>query len=232
MSSVIKSHSAWAIILACGKSEQIAADVDTAFLQLGEQPILAHSLIAFERCREIDGVVVVAAKDRLDSVVGMARMYGTPKLKKIVGGAIQKTSSIKAGLNALEDENPSIIVIHEASQPCVTPHVISETIKGAKRYGLAAAAEKMDVPIAIVPKGLKATKSMNGNSIWALEMPVAIKRDQLEKILGMGKSKTKVEESDFPEKLYKGAYLVQTDRPNLRIRNVSDIQIIAAALRT
>lgn len=232
MSSVIKSHSAWAIILACGKSEQIAADVDTAFLQLGEQPILAHSLIAFERCREIDGVVVVAAKDRLDSVVGMARMYGTPKLKKIVGGAIQKTSSIKAGLNALEAENPSIIVIHEASQPCVTPHVISETIKGAKRYGLAAAAEKMDVPIAIVPKGLKATKSMNGNSIWALEMPVAIKRDQLEKILGMGKSKTKVEESDFPEKLYKGAYLVQTDRPNLRIRNVSDIQIIAAALRT
>jgi len=54
----------------------------------------------------------------------------------------------------------------------------------------------------------------------------------LGKMLGMGKSKTKVEEADFPEKLYKGAYLVQTDRPNLRIRNVSDIQIIAAALRT
>lgn len=228
---MIKSHNAWAVILACGKSEQIAPDVDTAFLQLGEQPILAHSLIAFERCQEISGIVVVAAKDRLESVVGMARMYGTPKLKKIVGGAIQKTSSIKAGINALEDEAPTIIVIHEASQPCVTPHVISETIKGAKRYGVAAAAEKMDIPVAVVPKGLKATKSMNGNCTWALEMPVAIKRDQLEKILGLGRSKVKVEEADFSEKLYKGAYLVQTDRPNLRIRNVSDIQIVSAALR-
>lgn len=205
--------------------------MDTAFLQLGEQPILAHSLIAFERCQEIEGIVVVAAKDRLESVVGMARMYGTPKLKKIVGGAIQKTTSIKAGLNALEDENPSIVVIHEASQPCVTPHVISETIKGAKRYTVAAAAEKLDIPVAVVPKGLKATKSMNGNNTWALEMPVAIKRDQLAKMLGMGRSKTKVEENDFSEKLYKGAYLVQTDRPNLRIRNVTDIQIVAAALR-
>ncbi len=229
--AAIKSHNAWAVIIACGKSEQIAQDVDTAFLQLGEQPILAHSLIAFERCHEIAGIVVVASKDRLESVVGMARMYGTPKLKKIVGGAIQKTSSIKAGLSALEDEDASIIVLHEASQPCVTPHVISETIKGAKRYGLAAAAEKMDIPVAVVPKGLKASKSLNGNSVWALEMPVAIKRDQLEKMLGTGKGKAKVEESDFAEKLYKGAYLVQTDRPNLRIRTVSDIQIVSAALR-
>ncbi len=231
MASVIKSHSVWAVIIACGKSEQIVPDVDTAFLQLGEQPILAHSLIAFERCREVDGVLVVAAKDRLDSVVGMARMYGTPKLKKIVGGAIQKTSSIKAGLSALEDENPSIVVIHEASQPCVTPTVISDIIKGAKRYGVATAAEKMDIPIAVVPKGLKATKSLNGNNVWALEMPVAIKRDVLSTMLGMGKSKVKVEEADFSERLYKGAYLVQTDRPNLRIRTVSDIQIVAAALR-
>jgi len=231
VAAVIKSHSAWAVIIACGKSEQIAPDVDTAFLQLGEQPILAHSLIAFERCPEIDGIIVVAAKDRLDAVVGMSRMYGTPKLKKIVGGAIQKTSSLKAGLGALENENPSIIVIHEASQPCVTPHVISETIKGAKRYGLAAAAENMDIPVAVVPKGLKASKSLNGNSIWALEMPVAIKRDQLEKLLGVGKNKAKVEEAEFSEKLYKGAYLVQTDRPNLRIRTVSDIRIVAAALR-
>lgn len=231
MASVIKSHSVWAVIVACGKSEQIAPDVDTAFLQLGEQPILAHSLIAFERCREVDGVLVVAAKDRLDSVVGMARMYGTPKLKKIVGGAVQKTSSIKAGLSALEDEDPSIVVIHEASQPCVTSQVISDIIKGAKRYGVAAAAEKIDVPIAVVPKGLKASKSLNGSNIWALEMPVAVKSDQLKNMLGLGRSKAKVDEADFAERLYKGAYLVQTDRPNLRIRSVSDIQIVSAALR-
>lgn len=231
VAAVIKSHSAWAIIVACGKTEQITPEVDTAFLQIGDQPILAHSLVAFERCPEIDGIIVVAAKDRLDHIVGMARMYGTPKLKKIVGGGVQKTSSLKAALGALTEESASIVVVHEASQPCVTPEVISETIKGAKRYGVAAAAEKMDVPTTVVPKGLKAGKIMSSNTAWALEMPVAIKRDALGNLLGMGKSKVKVEEADFADKLYKGAYLVPITRPNPRIRTMRDIQMVSTAMR-
>ena len=234
MSSVVKSHSAWALIVACGKTEQLSPEVDTAFLQMGDQPVLAYSLIAFERCLEIDGIVVIAPKERMDNVVGMARMYGTPKLKKIVGGGVQKTSSIKAGLAALEEEAASIVVIHEASQPCVSPEVISETIKNAKRYGVAAAAEKLDVPVAAVPKGLKAGKSLAANAAWALEMPVALKRDTLVKMLGVGagKTKAKVDEASFTEHMYKGAYLVQPSRPNIRIRTLGDIAMVNAALRS
>lgn len=232
MATVVKAHSAWGVIIACGKTEQISDDVDSAFLQMGDQPILAHSLVAFERCPEIEGIIVVAAKDRLDSVVGMARMYGTPKLKKIVGGTVQKTSSVKAALSALADESASIIVLHEASRPCVSPHVISETVKAAKRYGVAAAADKLDAPVAVVPKGLKVSKCIEGSSAWLLGMPVAIKRDQLEKMVGLGKStQMKIEESDYPEKLYKGAHLVPGERSNMRIRTVGDIQIVSAAVR-
>lgn len=231
MATAIKAHSAWALVVACGKSEQISADVDTAFLQMGDQPILAHSLVAFERCPDIDGIVVVAPKDRLEHVVGMARMYGTPKLKKIVGGAIQKTVSIKAGLAAMEEIGATIIVLHEASQPCVTPTTISETVKAAKRYGVAAAAQKMDVPVATVPKGLTAEKVTDAHPLWTVEMPVAIKRDLLEKALGLGKTKTKVDDNQFNERLLKGVHIVPTDRANLRIRTLADIQIVATAIR-
>lgn len=231
MAAVVKTHSAWALIIACGKSEQISSDVDTAFLQLGEQPVLAHSLVAFERSSEIDGIVVVAPKDRLDAVVGMARMFGTPKLKKIVGGAIQKTASIKAGLKAMDDVGASIVVIHEASQPCVTPAVVSEVVKNAKRYGVATAAEKLEQGVAIVPKGLKATKCLNAGPVWGIHMPVAAKLDDLSKALGLGKSTAKVDDDKFYEKLYAGAYMVQLDRFNHRIRSLADIQIVAAAFR-
>ncbi len=231
MAAVHKSNSTWALIIACGKSEQISPDVDSAFLQMGDQPLLAHSLIAFERCHDIDGIMVMAGKDRLDHVVGMARMYGTPKLKKIAVGAVQKTASIKAGLKALAEEQPSIVVIHEASQPCVSTAVVAETVKSAKRYGVAVAAEKVDAPIVDVPKGLKAGKVMPAGQSWMVHMPLAAKLEALEKSLGLTGSKAKVDDQAFLERICKGAHLVPVDRPNLRVRTLADIQIVHAAMR-
>ena len=232
MAAVGKAHNVWALIVACGKSEQISPEVDTAFLQMGDQPVLAHSLVAFEQCSEIDGILVVAPKDRLDSVVGMARMYGTPKLKKIVGGSLQKTVSIKAGLAALDEIDPSMVVIHESSQPCVTAHIISETIKAARRYGVAVAAQKEDVPVVTVPKGLTADKLIDAGTAWTLAMPVAAKTEPLRKALGLDKSKTKVDDTNFSGRLFKGVHVVPLDRPNLRIRSLADIQVVSTAMRT
>ncbi len=228
---MIQTHSAWALVIACGKSEQISPDVDTAFLQMGDQPILSHSLIALERCLEIDGIVVIAAKDRMDHVVGMARMYGTPKLKKIAVGAVQKTTSIRAGLKALEDVGASLVVLHEASQPCISPATISETIKNAKRYGVSAAGNRIEAPATVVPKGLKATKCIADNSIWEIHSPVAAKLDVLQKALASKAGSSKNEEANFMERLCKTAHMVQVDTFARRIRTLSDIQIIAGAMR-
>lgn len=231
MSSIVKSHSVWAIIIACGKSEQLAPDVDVAFLQLGDQPILTYSLLAFEQCEDIEGIVVVASKERLDSVVGMARMFGTPKLRKIVVGGQQRTVSIKAGLGAIDEDAASLIVVHEASRPCITARLVSDVVKTAKRYGVAVAAEKLDTPVAQVPKGLKVAKPVDANGLWSLQMPIAAKRDKLEQLLGMGKSKAKVDDASFAGKVLKGAYMVQVERPNLRIAQLSDIQLVSTIVR-
>lgn len=228
---MIQTHSAWALVIACGKSEQISTDVDTAYLQMGDQPVLSHSLIALERCPEIDGIVVIAAKDRVDHVVGMARMYGTPKLKKIAVGAVQKTSSIRAGLKALDDVGASMVVLHEASQPCISPEIVSETIKNAKRYGVSAAGNRIEAPVAVVPKGLKATKCIADNSLWEIHSPVAVKLDVLQKVLESKAGGGKVDETSFLERLCKTAHMVHIDRFAKRIRTLADLQIIAAALR-
>ena len=228
---MIKSHSAWALLIACGKTEQISPDVDTAYLQMGDQPILSHSLIAFERCPEIEGIVVIAAKDRVDNVVGMARMYGTPKLKKIAVGAVQKTTSIRAGLKALEDVGATLVVIHEASQPCVSPYTISETIKNAKRYGVSVAADRIETPVAVVPKGLKATQCIDDNSLWALHMPVAVKLELLQEELDKKGGSGKADDASFMERLCKTAHMVQIEQFAMRIRTLSDIQIIAASMK-
>ena len=53
-----------AIILAAGKSERMGPGTDKAFLSLVNKPVLAWSLLAFERCADIDRIVLVVRKDQ------------------------------------------------------------------------------------------------------------------------------------------------------------------------
>ena len=76
-------HVVWGLILACGKSEQLATNgIDTAFLTIGGKPILYHSLMAMEECPEIDGIAVVVPKERLSDVQQMAQLFGFSKLRQ------------------------------------------------------------------------------------------------------------------------------------------------------
>ena len=93
-------HTSWGIIIASGKGEQLAPDVDLAFLSVASKPVLAYSLLAYEQCPDIDGIVVVVGKERMDAVVTLSRMFGSSKLKKVVAGTAQRGTSVQKGLGS------------------------------------------------------------------------------------------------------------------------------------
>ena len=70
-----------AIIVAAGKSERMGAGTDKAFLSLGNKPVVAWSLIAFERCPEVDRIVLVVRKDQQIAAKAVVRMFGISKLQ-------------------------------------------------------------------------------------------------------------------------------------------------------
>ena len=51
-----------AIIVAAGKSERMGPGTDKAFLSLVNKPIVAWSLLAFERSPEVDRIILVVRK--------------------------------------------------------------------------------------------------------------------------------------------------------------------------
>ena len=53
-----------AIIVAAGRSTRMGAGIDKAFLSLINKPVLAWSLLAFERCADIDRIILVVRKGR------------------------------------------------------------------------------------------------------------------------------------------------------------------------
>ncbi len=214
--------SVWAIVLACGKEQEIAPGVDVSFLVLGNRPVLAHSLQMMEQNALVDGIVLVVKKERVDSTLKMIRQFGCRKVSALVAGGAQRQANLKKAYEQIPDETLAVLV-HESSRPFVSDTVITETIKAGKRYGAAVAAVKSSDPVKLAEKGQRLTKTLDRSTIWLAQTPQVFKRDVFEKVL-KGAGRLVDDESALLEKTRQTIHLVVSSAANMKIRTGQDLE--------
>jgi 2-C-methyl-D-erythritol 4-phosphate cytidylyltransferase len=220
------------IIVAAGKSERMGSDVDKAFLSLGTRPVLAYSLLAFEQCPMIDGVVLVVRKDRMDSARGLAQIFGCDKVRKIVAGGLSRQLSVMNGLAELGDDVRTVVV-HDGARPCVTSDLICETIKSAKRHGSGVAAVKITDTIKEVDRGMVVARTVDRKKLWAVQTPQSFKVELLTRAYGnVEKKKLAItDEASAVEALGEPVHLVPAPLANIKITTPEDLALAAMILK-
>ena len=168
------------VIVAAGKSERMGPGIDKAFLSLGARPVLAWSLLAFERCSDINRVVLVVRKERVETALGLVRMFGLSKVAKVVAGGATRQASVLRGLEALGDET-LLVAVHDGSRPCVTPELIARTVQSAKRCGSGVAAVKVVDTLKEATPDKTVTRTVDRTKLWAVQTPQTFKIDLLQK---------------------------------------------------
>jgi 2-C-methyl-D-erythritol 4-phosphate cytidylyltransferase len=220
------------IIVAAGKSERMGSDVDKAFLSLGTRPVLAYSLLAFEQCPMIDGVILVVRKDRQDSARGLAKIFGCDKVRKIVSGGTSRQASVLLGLAELGDDVRTVVV-HDGARPCVTPDLIGETIKSAKRHGSGVAAVKITDTIKEVDRGMVVSRTVDRSKLWAVQTPQAFRVELLSQAYeNVRKRKlTITDEASAIEALGEDVHLVPAPLANIKITTPEDLALAGMILK-
>jgi 2-C-methyl-D-erythritol 4-phosphate cytidylyltransferase len=220
------------IIVAAGKSERMGSDVDKAFLSLGTRPVLAYSLLAFEQCPMIDGVVLVVRKDRMDSARGLAQIFGCDKVRKIIAGGLSRQLSVMNGLAELGDDVRTVVV-HDGARPCVTSDLICETIKSAKRHGSGVAAVKITDTIKEVDRGMVVARTVDRKKLWAVQTPQSFKVELLTRAYGnVEKKKLAItDEASAVEALGEPVHLVPAPLANIKITTPEDLALAAMILK-
>lgn len=212
-----------AIVIACGKQEQIAPGTDTAFLSLGNRPVLAHSLRILQRSKVIDGIVVAIGKDRVDSTMQVIKRFGCTKVQGIVIGGSNRLSSLRAVYGKLP-ETAANILVHEASRPFISDKVIHDAVKAAKRYGCAIAAHRIPDSVKLAPKGLKPSKTLERNTVWVAQTPQVFRAEVFGKIIDPKNKSVKLidDESEWVRKPAE-VHMIESGFGNLKIRTVEDL---------
>lgn len=221
------SSSVWGIILASSQPGEFSAEIEPVFLTLGSKPVLTYSLSAFERCPDVEGLVLVAAKNRLDSVRSLVHLFGCNKVKAIIPGFASRWESVQAGLAVVAEHRAGTVVVHEGARPGVTPEMIAETIRLARKCGAASVAQPVTEPIVESAKGVKITGAPEGEQLFAMATPQAFRSDVLQKILANAvKKKLKLaDEAIAAHALKQEVQLVSLKRPMVRVDSPIDLNL-------
>ncbi len=221
-----------AVIVAAGKSERMGTGVDKAFLSLGGRPVLAWSLLAFEQCPEINRVVVVVRKERVESAIGLVRMFGLSKVAKVVAGGATRQASVLNGLEALGDE-ALLVAVHDGSRPCVTPDLIGRTVQSAKRCGSGVAAVKVVDTLKEVDHGVLVARTVDRNKLWAVQTPQTFNCKALRKAYRTLDKRlaAMTDEASLIEHSGAAVHLVPSSWANIKITFSEDLAVAAAILK-
>jgi 2-C-methyl-D-erythritol 4-phosphate cytidylyltransferase len=124
-----------ALIVAAGQGVRMGAAQRKQYLQLGDLPILAHTILAFARCTSINQIVLVVPKEEVAycrEIILSAISLATHV--RLVPGGKRRQDSVYNGLSVLSDDD-DIVLIHDGVRPFVSTELIESCIQGAQKWG-------------------------------------------------------------------------------------------------
>jgi 2-C-methyl-D-erythritol 4-phosphate cytidylyltransferase len=210
----------------------MGANSDKAFLSLGQRPVIAWSLLAFEKCQEIDRIVLVVRKEQMVASKSVVQMFGLSKVQAVVAGGARRQDSVANGLAAV-DPDTRIVVIHDAARPCVTPELIAATIESARSNGSGVAANRITDTVKFVKRGAVVDHTVDRTKLWAVQTPQAFSFELLRKAYAHVSEQDTIvtDEASAVEGLGETVRLVEWPKPNIKITTVEDLAVAAALLK-
>jgi 2-C-methyl-D-erythritol 4-phosphate cytidylyltransferase len=120
--------STWAVIVAAGSGDRLAAERPKAFARLGDRPLLAESLERLDRSDWVDGIVVACPEGWEEPAILLAEELGASKVAQAVTGGASRAESVQLGVNEVPPDAVALLV-HDAARPLLAEEVISRVLE-------------------------------------------------------------------------------------------------------
>lgn len=133
----------YAAILAGGKGTRMGnTEIPKQFLNIGEKPIIIHTIEKFVLCLRIDKIIVITPAQWIEHTIDIIRKYIPLEISNkvhVCEGGTDRNESIMNGIKYIEDNyginDEDIIVTHDSVRPFITHRIIEENIDMAIEYG-------------------------------------------------------------------------------------------------
>lgn len=220
-----------AIITAGGSGDRMDSQVPKQFLDLNGIPVIIHTLSKFEKCDDIDEIIVVCLHGWEDSLRKLASEYNITKLVTIVTGGNNSQESVSRGVDFMVENNYSdddVVIVHESVRPFISDRIIRDNIKTCSRYGNSVTAIRGNESFLYSEDGVSSEKHYMREAMYMVQTPQTFKLGVLVGALNEAKKRDVVFQSLYlmmSELKYVPLYIVDGDRFNIKLTYPEDLRL-------
>lgn len=219
-----------ALVAAAGGSTRMGEDVNKLLEPLNGIPVLARTLMALQRARRVDAIIVAAREEDILPFSDLCRTYEISKCSKVIRGGETREHSVL--LAALETgEKTELLAVQDGARPLATPELIDAVIEKAAGCGAAAPAIPVKDTVKTIRDG-QVEETLDRSSLAAVQTPqvfqASLLKAALQSALESGAETT--DDCSAVERLGKAVYLIEGDEENLKITTPLDLILAQAIL--
>jgi 2-C-methyl-D-erythritol 4-phosphate cytidylyltransferase len=199
-----------AVIVAGGSSHRMG--FDKLLSLIGDKPVIARTIERFEKCDEVDAVILVVRPERRVEFQKLVETFCFTKIYSLADGGPQRHLSVWNGLQRLPKEC-EIVAVHDAARPFVTSELIGQCVRSARECGAVSLAAPIVETIKRADSGQNVTESVDRAGLWAMQTPQVFRRDWLleayTRVVDSGRAVTDevsaMQEAGYPVRLLENA---------------------------
>ena len=152
---------------------------DKLFAVIAGEPVIVHTIRAFERAKSLSEIVVVTREQRQDEIRKITSGAGFKKIRAIVPGGERRQDSVRAGLDRI-DRDVKYVAVHDAARPLITPAQIERAFEQCCVHGSAALAQPVNDTLKRADADLLVAGSVDRRQLYAMETPQIFERKLIE----------------------------------------------------
>lgn len=149
---------------------------DKLLALLGDKPVLAHTVDAFERTSCVSEIILAARADRIDELKELVSQSGLQKVRHVIPGGVRRQDSVRAGLERLGSA-VQYVAVHDAARPLVMPEQIEQLFALARQHGAAALAEPVIDTIKRADENQFVAGGVPREGLYAMQTPQIFSRE-------------------------------------------------------
>ncbi|MBQ8164704.1 MAG: 2-C-methyl-D-erythritol 4-phosphate cytidylyltransferase [Clostridia bacterium] len=233
----------FAVIVAGGIGSRMkSADIPKQFMELGDKPIIIHTVERFIHSERIDRIYIGVHPEWIDYMEELlVKHFGNSDVAVIVPGGKDRNGTVFNVIDRIEADyglsDEHIVLTHDAVRPFITQKIINENIDAAVKYGAAGTAYNSIDTIVMSGDGEFITSVPERRMMYNVQTPQSFKINLLRQLfdsLSQEEKNTLTDACRICTVRNQPVYIVEGDISNIKITTPTDFkfaQVIADSFK-
>lgn len=212
------------MIPAAGSGQRMGAGKNKLFLELGNKPILLHTLDVFEADPWCEGIFLAVKPEEQPIIERLLQQFGITKVRAFIEGGSERQHSVAACIQAYKGEG--IVLVHDAARPFVDQEVVHELVRTAAEKGAAIAGVQAKDTMKYADGGI-VLETVDRSKLWIIQTPQAFRYELLKEASELANRDQFLgtDESMLVERLGHPIHIVESTYDNVKMTTQEDLAV-------